>query len=70
MQKRTTTTLEFDDYIITYDRDPPRSKLQSLIRLLGSTGLELLAPMLAPNNSLADFEIKSIKSKEKLTIII
>ena len=63
MQKK--TTLEFDDYIITYEQGLPRSRLHRLIRLLGPGGLSLLSEIV-PKYSLADFEIKSIKSKKKI----
>ena len=68
MQKKTTSTLEFDDYIITYYIDPPRSKLQRAFKLLRliDPGFPSIFPELAPNNSFADFEIKSIESKERI----
>ena len=65
MQKKITTTLEFDDYIITYDQGLPSSKLLWTIRFLGSAGLSLFSKYL-PKYTLADFEIKSIKSKEQI----
>ena len=51
--------------IITYDIDPPMSEFQKVLRLFGP-GCLYLFPKLAPNNSFADFEIKSIKSKERI----
>ena len=65
MQKKTTTTLEFDDYIITYDHGLESTKLLRAFRILGAAGLSLFSKYL-PKYTLANFEIKSIKSKEQI----